>query len=613
MGDVKLVNKIKRQSTLMENEIKDMYDYDRIVAMEWDGIPALSGKEYCVEYIETAGRDIIQQSTNVYAISRPKWDVFPRGAGDVDAAEEMERTIEWFFKKAAAEGRRPYYAEGMTHIGKYNKVCSQLEWQNEYGFCVKNYHPGTIRYEYGSRLHWIAVVDVVSAVSVIEKWDEFSDESRTEGARTKKSGGIYDADKIGAALKKVQKLIDDDESQMMMYVDYTDNKRRFTYCYPWNQANADEELGYSDSGEPVDGMVEIQDKPNSLGFINFVVTENEGDPLLAPLLKGKYYDNMNDLMTVQATSIFRSGISPVLLQEGNPDADIDIDHSGDQIVAKAPYGTRISPLNPPPLNPAYEMLLAQMRQRMSNSLGVQNVSQAQVSNVQHATYDAQVKMWLLQFEPNKRTAERHYVSLAKLMLMWAKKKNVVLKATRMYSKPDGKPKGQQILIDPEVIDLDSLYIQCKILANNPTDVLQLVNQISMLKQSGVRIPDTEFVEQLDMGDPEMLGELYEAQEVRTATLQSAVKTIVQEADQIMAQFQMQLQMQMAEFQAGMQQQMQQAQMAQQAQTQQTQGATAPEGGSPLPSDQAMSGQGFNAGQGGMAPQAANPEITQAQR
>ena len=74
-------------------------------------------------------------------------------------------------------------------------------------------------------------------------------------------------------------------------------------------------------------------------------------------------------------------------------------------------------------------------------------------------------------------------------------------------------------------------------------------------------------------------------------------------DMKMADFQAMLQVKVGEAMAQMQ--MQQAQQQQQ-QGVEMQGQEPAQQGMPLPSDAALSGQGFNAGQGGVAPQAVNP-------
>jgi len=132
----------------------------------------------------------------------------------------------------------------------------------------------------------------------------------------------------------------------------------------------------------------------------------------------------------------------------------------------------------------------------------------------------------------------------------------------------------------------------------------------MLKQSGIAIPDDEFMEMLYMGSPDILRARYEKQEIRNAALQAKLKEIVSEVD-------MAMQMKMKEFDMQMQQQMQQAQMQAQQQQQMPQGEmpgqVPAQQSMPMPSDAMTQGQGMDASNGGMPPQQANPEITQAMR
>lgn len=593
MADKRLINKIKRQRTLTGDEKADMLEYDKIVDMEWDGIPGLADKEYYVEYRDTTGRDVMQQATSVFAVQRPEWNIQPRGIKDLDRAEEYERIIEWYMAKAAQFGRKPFFSEAMTHIAKYNKVCSQLEWDDTY-FCVKTYYPGSVDYEMGSKLQWVSVTNNVSAVSILEHWDGYAKPGWVEK--------LTKGDDIGKALKKIQALVDDDEEQRMMYVDYTDDKRRYVYCYPVSDEAIDEDLGYDDDGVENKDLIVIQDKENTLGFINWAISENEGDPLLAPLLKGKYYDNINDLMTMKATTLFRRGLFPMFIQQGRADEAPQVDY-GDADTIIPPQGAALTQITPPPLDPGYDAMEFQMRQRMANSMGIQNVSQTNVSNVQNATLNSQIELWLMQYEPNKRTAERHYEKLAMLMLLWAKKKNKVLKAFRKYGKGEGKKRGQELLLSPDDIELDMFNIECVILGNNPNSRIQIANEINMLKQAGLHFDEAEYIARLGIGDPDMQKTLYEKGRLRDAVLESVLKEVLMQPDMKMADFQAMLQVKVNKAMADFQ--MQQAQQQQQ-QGVEMQGQEPAQQGMPLPSDAALSGQGFNAGQGGVAPQAVNP-------
>ncbi len=606
--DKKLINRISRQWTLTEKERSDYAGYDDIVAMKWDGIPNLKDEDYYVEFRDTTGRDIVQQAVNIYSTQRPKWDVLPRGLGDIDTAEEFERIIEWYMWKAAQMGRTPFHSEALINACKYNKICGQIEWTDEYAFCVKIYHPSTVVYEYGSKLQWVSVVNNVTAVSIIEHWSDYAKPNWVDK--------LTKGDSIGSALKEIQKLADDDPEQRMMYVDYTDNKRRYTYCYPVNDETVDDSLGFNDSGEVKDlgngygsketDFILIQDKANELGFINWAIAEGIGDPLLAPLLKGNLYNNINDAESLKRTIAFRRAFYPMFIQQGREDADADIDMSGAQVVLKTPTGASITPTVPPPLDATFNELSAQDRNIMTNSLGISSTATLEASNVQHSTLTDMIKLRLAQLDPYKKVDEQFNVQIAYLIFKWSKKKEKILKGQVLHAS-ETRQRGSEISIEPDDINLDALYIECKILPNNENDKLQITNQIAMLKQSGIPIPSDEYVEMLYMGSPDVLRAKWEKEQLRDAVLQANLKEIISAVDEAM-------QMRMAQFTADLQQQGQAQQMAMQQQAQGALPQQAPvQQGQPLPSDAMTQGMGMNAGMGGMPPQEANSGITQAQR
>ena len=97
----KIIQKIKRKYAVMKEEFKEFAAYDKIVRMEWEGIPTLKNKDWYVEYIDTTGRDIVQQSVNIFSTQHPKWNILPRGLGDIEIAKKFEKTLEWHMWKAS--------------------------------------------------------------------------------------------------------------------------------------------------------------------------------------------------------------------------------------------------------------------------------------------------------------------------------------------------------------------------------------------------------------------------------------------------------------------------------------------------------------------------------
>ena len=145
-----------------------------------------------------------------------------------------------------------------------------------------------------------------------------------------------------------------------------------------------------------------------------------------------------------------------------------------------------------------------------------------------------------------------------------------------------------------------MVIKCELLSTG--DDMRRMNVFSQAKQIGLHIPDSEILERMNWGTPEVLEQKWLKEQLTNMALSMFQKT--QDA---------QLQMMVSQQQAQMQMQMQQAQMQQQQQeamaAQQPQGMSPPEqmGGSPMISN--ANGIGNNPNQGGTPPAMSAPEMT----
>src|SRR3990167_5394691 len=310
----KIIHKIQRQITLKQNERNDMIAYDDIVAMRWDGISSLADKDWYVEFKDPTGRDLIQQAVNIYATQQPKFNVLPLGPNDADRAEEYERFLEWHMAKLNEMGEKPVHSMTLTHSTKYNRICSQLEYRPYWDeseeakvdpFCEKVYLPHGVYYEFGAtELQWVAVVQNMYAMDVLEHW-----------------GGYGEDEEVKGPLAKIQELVDDDDEIRLMYIDYTDKEKREVRCYKVNGEEIDETLG-----EENEDVITILDRENKLGFINWAISSGEGDTLLAPLHHGDMWLNANKSGTMQRTTAYKNAFYPSFIEEGSGE-ETSIDYS----------------------------------------------------------------------------------------------------------------------------------------------------------------------------------------------------------------------------------------------------------------------------------------------
>ena len=579
----KIIGKINRQLTETQ-DARDEYDgFDDIVNLVVEPIPTLSEEPTYSQYVETIGRDIVQQVVNIYSTQTPKLDVIPFGLGDVDHAEKVERVLEWALWQANQMGKTPYISQLLLDAAIYNRSCAQLEYSKDYGYCVKRHHPGTVVGEQGyNKMLWGAAVNNIFAAELIERWTEWEEEHAS----------------VKSAIRKLDALLEEDEEARVVYIDYEDSKQRYVCYYPVADKTMPTEV---DADADV---VVILDTPNKKGYVNWAIKEGEGDPLLAPLLRAGYYKEINDLVTIQQTILYKRAFYPMFLQNGPANQTMTVDMSGDTVVAKAPSGSQVVPLIPPPLDPGFSQRIAELRYQMINSLGIGQTASLQISNVQHSTLQEQIKLRLAQTEPAKRIVEGVNEGIARLILQHAKKNGGYV-GVRMNGSGGDKMRGMELALTPDEID-SNIYVKCEILASPEHNMMELANIASIFKNADIPIDMDELVERFGMGSPDAHRQAWEKRKLETAVLEGKVQTILGKA-------QMQIQVATQEQLAQIQVQAQQAMAAQAQAPQAPAGNVAPEGGSPLPSDAATSGQGFDAAQGGTAPQAAVPSITQAGR
>jgi hypothetical protein len=180
-------------------------------------------------------------------------------------------------------------------------------------------------------------------------------------------------------------------------------------------------------------------------------------------------------------------------------------------------------------------------------------------------------------------------------------------AYRPRQKTDGRNKGDGITVSPDDFDPDNLFISCTAVALSLGDKMQEANFYATLRNAGAHIAWKEVLENLSLGNGEVLqAEWLDEQAVtialsmKQAELQAKLELQVKQKD---AELQMQMQQaQMAQQQQG---QMQMQQQQQQADAQAQQGQVPPDQSQPgIPN-----GQGFNAAQGGSSTGAASPGAT----
>lgn len=582
---------LKRKLELDKSSVDEMRAYDDIADMKWNLPAGLANLTYAVKYIDPIGHDAEKTATNFFDTYQPKIDILPRGPEDKDRAEELERFLEWHMMRANQHGETEAFRTMLKHSVRYNRICAQLDylpywlprdkskWTDEQReaiasspFCIYVHDPKNIHYEMGPYgLRKVAVISNSSAADVVAHW------------------GIYP----GVSLEKLNEWLELDPLCRVILVDYTDMKIRYVFC--WRTTSSLE----SDAAAPrqeeiLDGrhdplVVDIYNKPNTLGFINWVVATGSSDALFATLHRGDLWVNANRTESIKLSDLYRRAFFPMGIEEGSGE-DLEASYAGDTWTIKVPPGKKLTPIQRPPIDPGWSQASVESKGVMASSLGVQTLSGVEPkSNVQFATINAFIQLSMTTLQPYIRTTEKCLVSICGMVFKWLKLAGQSEVGRRMYAGGTGKVVGEKITVSPDDFSPESLFVTVKLLEDTPTGKLQLANMITQLIQAGMEIPNSEFMERLGYGNPQALKERWQEEQVEKAALQNFV-----------AQQQAETQLKVEQAQLAMQME---AQAAQQPPAPQQQG-----GGQPM----IPGGQGFNPAAGGSPPAQAAPPMTRTQ-
>ena len=593
----KIIDRISRRLTLDAQRNKDYRAYDDIDEMQWE-IP-WKAEEWVRKKVSSTGHDGLKSVVNMFNTYAPKFEILPRGPADTDTAEGLERWLEWQMWQANQLGEKEPFRTALKHSAKYTLIAMQLDYlpywltnNNEErkriletgAFCINVHEPCTVHYEMGKYgLRWVTSVANVPAADILDHWELYADENSDMGK------------KIKGAVRKVLDLLEEDEEQRLVYVDYTDKEKRYVFAYATTSDRLDDEL---EIPEDTDKFIEIVNAENELPFINWVIGVSTGDPLFYSIHKSGAWENQNFLESIADSTIIRRAFFPILKHMSPTNKPLEVDYTGAEAVIELGAGETAEQVSPPPLDPGVRELMDRNNASMGSGIGVKGLQNSDITgNVQFAAVNAQIQMGKTVLDPHVRNFEKTMAHLGRMMFKWVQYMDDTVTSYRNKTTKSGT-RGSKINVSPKDFDPDRLQIICELMANTPTDDMQRWNMFSGMLQTGLKIPQSEIVERLEMGDPNVLKQEFFKEKVEDMAFQL-----------FQQQKQMELQMQQQQAQQAMQQQ--QAQQAQAAQAQQGGGGMVPpDQGGGSPSFDQTQGQGYDPNQGGSSPMEAAPSQTQ---
>lgn len=568
---------------------------DAIDHLEWSLPAGVKKQKWARLDIDTSGHDALKAATNVFAAFLPKWDVVPRGPEDYVSAEQYERWLEYCYMRMNDRGDSTVTWDVMKSAAKFDMVFARVDYLPYYikddkptkrqkmalrkgPFATTVYHPLYIHYGMGTwGQEWVAEFAIYEAEDVLAHWSVFANPDDDEkGGRT-----------VSAATRKIKAYIKEQgpkKQARLAVLDYTDIDRRYVKAIKTEKDVIDPDLLLAESKD----TILILDVDNELPFNMWVVSvggtsfekgEFKIDPMLAPLHRGNLWSNQNLHESLQTTKVLKRFGFPDMIVYTATGEKKRVDFSGETSTLNLKMGQeQAEAVTAPQLDPGLREIVDRGRARITSTTGVKVLQNLDISgNLQYATVQALLQMALGQLTPQQNVAEKCLTQIGERMLEWIAFTGDKINAFYLqdYGKVKTRRRGAQVSISPDEIDLESMTIKCKLMANTPTDKNQRVTT-AVLAHEKLGVPLNELTEDLGYGSPEIMESEFLKETIFRAVLQSFIET-------------------------------QRAAAMQKAVPQQ--GQVPSQKGIPSPSQEFIGGEGYNQAAGGASPLTADRDLT----
>lgn len=389
----------------------------------------------------------------------------------------------------------------------------------------------------------------------------------------------------GKLAKSLQTMADNGE--MVRYYDYWDYDNRAVWVTSDTAATNAAEIG-----------VIMRPTSHDLDFLPWVALMGGTDlehlehykyhPMLFPMYFSQSWETLNVIRTLVMSEAISRVASPMFSDEGPNQMEASVDYGDPLKIAKPAPGNTLKALPPAPIDQG----LQQIADMISSDVQRSTISRILMggdipSGTAYSTLNLATQTAVGALKPAKELAEKSLAEMFKVMLAWVVHTEVPLLAYGNVEKTDSY--GENMIIQPDEIDLSALYIDVELSPDVPTDRLQRANAASIMVQYGY--PREYALEDLGVEDPQQAIRQWYFERYVQQKFDSEVQREQQAIQLEMQAQQMQMQMQMQQAQMQEQQAMQQQQMQQQ------QGGMPPEVGQ---------GQGYNPAMGGTPAVMAQP-------
>ena len=383
-------------------------------------------------------------------------------------------------------------------------------------------------------------------------------------------------ERAGELKSRINKLGDEGKyKSRVTQFDYWSDKKRCT----WIIVNEPPDVmagPLDDKSIPI-----INDEDHELDFLPWFAritgtglefdTRDKINPMLKSVIDTGLFDTANTVESMVMSKAIKLFGRPTLAEEGLNPAESEVNYGPENMgdVLKTAPGNTIRPLDQQVLDQALLTMGDRISSRMDKSTVSRLLQTGEFpSGMAASAINIVTQSAVESIGPYKRLAEQGIEDIIRLNLLWIHKSGepLVIDGAAEVGQP-------QVVIDPQHINPDYLYVDVELTAVAPTDMVSRANAGQMMVQMGY--PRERVFEQLGETDP-----LQAMKDARREQMQDALH------QEKLADVQLRTQQKQMELQLMMQQQAMQMQAAQQPQ----QAGQTPETGA--------SGQGFNPAAGG---------------
>lgn len=515
-------------------------------------------------------------ATRILGTNEPQLVIHPMNSneGSIALTNTWEKILKWHYRRANTRRMTSVTRElvhsalrydwiaatifDLEHLSLDKKRKTRASTGGRFG--IRVYNPANVHAQFSDyMLERVALCETIKAHEVVSFYGDAAKELKK---KITKDGAI-------------------DTTVQVNHYDYWDD----TYRFVWDEI---------EDGEPI--KVKI-DEEHKLPFIPWVVvaggTELEGEakyqmePLLFSDVRTNQWETQNLFASLMySLASFRAAaptdVSKTIQGEG---VDVSYKDAGGQVQLKT--GQEYNRLPPPQMDPTIKEMYDRLAAGISQGAGTKVLAMSDIpQGTAYATYNAVVQSGLSAVDNHKQLAERALVDIFGLMLKWVSFTKEPLMAYQENKKLPNY--GGQLRLESDAIPEDA-YIEVRLRPKVPSNRVQEVNAASMMVQQ-LTYPTARALEDLNVEDSDTAFDEWKTETLNKATVQAEAQTIIGQA---------QLALQMQGQQMAMQQQGQQ------------QGVQAQQQGMVSQAPFAATG-GMQPNMGGMSPVGAAPEVMREQ-